>query len=134
MAHHAFVGPVHRGKSSAPVKPDLPEIDDSALLSVRHCECGDTRGQRIGRPTEGLPAPNSPADAVRKPAQVSFWLLEPVTDAAMTYFYAQLFAMDTEIRAMFPAAMDLQRRRFFEALGPIADAQQSQADRDRLVP
>jgi hypothetical protein len=49
----------------------------------------------------------------------------------MTYFYAQLFAMDTEIRAMFPAAMDLQRRRFFEALGRIADAQQSQADRDR---
>jgi len=34
----------------------------------------------------------------------------------MTYFYAQLFAMDTEIRAMFPAAMDVQRRRFFEAL------------------
>jgi hemoglobin-like flavoprotein len=66
----------------------------------------------------------------------------------MTYFYAQLFAMDTEIRAMFPAAMDLQRRRFFEALGRIADAQPSQADaqpsqadaepsqadRDRLVP
>jgi hemoglobin-like flavoprotein len=52
----------------------------------------------------------------------------------MTYFYAQLFAMDTEIRAMFPAAMDLQRRRFFEALGRIAEAQQSQADRDRLVP
>jgi len=44
----------------------------------------------------------------------------------MTYFYAQLFAMDTEIRAMFPAAMDVQRRRFFEALGRIADAQQSQ--------
>jgi NAD(P)H-flavin reductase/hemoglobin-like flavoprotein len=52
----------------------------------------------------------------------------------MTYFYAQLFAMDTEIRAMFPAAMDVQRRRFFEALGRIADAQQSQAARDRLVP
>jgi len=28
----------------------------------------------------------------------------------MTYFYAQLFAMDAEIRAMFPAAMDLLRR------------------------
>jgi hemoglobin-like flavoprotein len=52
----------------------------------------------------------------------------------MTYFYAQLFAMDTEIRAMFPAAMDVQRRRFFEALGRIADAQQSQAARDRLMP
>jgi len=69
----------------------------------------------------------------RNPAQVSFWLLEPVADAAMTYFYAQLFAMDTEIRAMFPAAMDVQRRRFFEALGRIAGAQQSQADRDHLV-
>jgi hypothetical protein len=65
---------------------------------------------------EGLPAPKVPADAVRNPSQVSFWLLEPVADAAMTYFCAQLFAMDTEIRAMFPAAMDLQRRRFFEAL------------------
>jgi hypothetical protein len=54
---------------------------------------------------KAFPAPNSPADAVRNPAQVSFWLLEPVADAAMTYFYAQLFAMDTEIRAMFPAAM-----------------------------
>ena len=52
----------------------------------------------------------------------------------MTYFYAQLFTMDTEIRAMFPAAMDVQRRRFFEALGRIADAQPSQVDRDRLVP
>ena len=52
----------------------------------------------------------------------------------MTYFYAQLFAMDTEIRAMFPAAMDVQRRRFFQALSQIADAQESQQDRDRLVP
>src|SRR5436305_11128924 len=92
-------------------------------------------------PAEGYPAPARPDDAARNPAQVSFWLLEPVADAAMTYFFAQLFAMDTEIRAMFPAAMDLQRRRFFEALGRIADAQPSradaepsQADRDRLVP
>ncbi len=52
----------------------------------------------------------------------------------MTYCYAQLFAVDTEIRAMFPAAMDVQRRRFFRALSHIAAAQESQADRDRLVP
>ena len=52
----------------------------------------------------------------------------------MTYFYAQLFAMDTEIRAMFPAAMDVQRTRFFQALSDIAAAQQSQQDRDNLVP
>src|ERR1700719_228686 len=84
-------------------------------------------------PPEGYPAPASPGDPARNPAQISFWLLEPVADAAMTYFYAQLFTLDTEIRAMFPAAMDVQRRRFFEALGRIADAQQSQAGRDRLV-
>jgi hypothetical protein len=95
---------------------------------------GIPAGDESARPDEGLPASNSPADAVRNPAQVSFWLLEPVSDAAMTYFYAQLFAMDTEIRAMFPAAMDVQRRRFFEALGRIADAQQSQAGRGHLVP
>ena len=36
----------------------------------------------------------APADAVRNPAQVSFWLLEPIADAAMTYFYAQLSGPD----------------------------------------
>ena len=46
----------------------------------------------------------------------------------MTYFYGQLFAMDTEIRAMFPAAMDVQRKRFFRALVRIA---QDQGDRGR---
>src|SRR6266699_5571944 len=91
-------------------------------------------GDESDSQTGGFVTPNSQGDAARNPAQVSFWLLESAADAAMTYFYAQLFAMDTEIRAMFPAAMDLQRRRFFEALGRIAGAQQSQADRDRLVP
>jgi hypothetical protein len=52
----------------------------------------------------------------------------------MTYFYAQLFMMDTEIQAMLPATMDMPRRRFFQALSHIAAAQQSQQDRGRLVP
>lgn len=45
--------------------------------------------------------------------------LEAAADAAMNYFYGQLFAMDNEIAAMFPAAMDIQRRRFFRALSRI---------------
>jgi NAD(P)H-flavin reductase len=73
--------------------------------------------------TEGFPVPSSPGDAVRNPAQDSFWLLEPTADAAMTYFYAQLFAIDSEIGAMFPAAMDVQRKRFFQALARIAAGQ-----------
>jgi hemoglobin-like flavoprotein len=35
---------------------------------------------------------------------------------------------------MFPAAMDVQRRRFFQAISHIAAAQESQQDRDSLVP
>src|SRR5271169_7115698 len=76
---------------------------------------------------EGFPVPNSAGDADQNPAQVSFWLLEPAADAAMTYFYGQLFAMDSEIRAMFPAAMDVQRRRFFRALVRIARDQDDPA-------
>jgi NAD(P)H-flavin reductase/hemoglobin-like flavoprotein len=48
----------------------------------------------------------------------------------MTYFYGQLFAMDTEIGAMFPAAMPVQRMRFFQALTRIAAGQE---DRDTLI-
>jgi NAD(P)H-flavin reductase/hemoglobin-like flavoprotein len=54
------------------------------------------------------------------PALTSFSRLTPHADAAMTYFYGQLFAMDPEIAAMFPAGLDSQRRRFFRALGLIA--------------
>ena len=45
----------------------------------------------------------------------------------MTYFYGQLFAMDTEVRAMFPAAMDLQRAHFFRALTQIASGDDESA-------
>jgi NAD(P)H-flavin reductase/hemoglobin-like flavoprotein len=48
-------------------------------------------------------------------------------DSAMTYFYGQLFAMDTEVRAMFPAAMDLQRAHFFRALTRIASGHDESA-------
>jgi len=38
----------------------------------------------------------------------------------MTYFYGRLFAAEPEISAMFPAAMDGQRHRFYRALQQIA--------------
>jgi NAD(P)H-flavin reductase/hemoglobin-like flavoprotein len=49
----------------------------------------------------------------------------------MTYFYGQLFAMDTEIAATFPAGMDIQRRHLFSALTRIAAGQDDPAG---LVP
>ena len=63
--------------------------------------------------------PQRTVDSVVDSAQRSFFLLEEDADAAMTYFYGQLFAMDAEIRAMFPPAMDPQRMRFFRALTRI---------------
>ena len=70
---------------------------------------------------------NRTGHVARNPAQVSLFLLEPTADAAMTYFYGQLFAMDTEIRAMFPPAMGVQRGRFFRALVRIAAGQDDPA-------
>jgi NAD(P)H-flavin reductase len=64
----------------------------------------------------------------RNPAQASFSRLESAADAAMNYFYGQLFAMEPEIAAMFPAGLDVQRRRMFHALRKIAE------NGDDLVP
>src|ERR1700677_300473 len=49
-----------------------------------------------------------------------FFLTEAASDAAMTYFYGRLFAAEPEIRAMFPATMAVQRRRFYDAICRIA--------------
>jgi NAD(P)H-flavin reductase/hemoglobin-like flavoprotein len=44
----------------------------------------------------------------------------------MTYFYGHLFAAESEIRAMFPAAMDAQRQRFYRALCRILASEPGQ--------
>ncbi|MGH3169055.1 MAG: FAD-binding oxidoreductase [Trebonia sp.] len=49
-----------------------------------------------------------------------FFLTEASSDAAMTYFYGRLFAAEPEIRAMFPATMAVQRRRFYQVICRIA--------------
>lgn len=54
------------------------------------------------------------------PVTSSFFLNNAVSDVAMTYFYAHLFAAEPEISAMFPAAMHVQRQRFYRALCRIA--------------
>jgi NAD(P)H-flavin reductase/hemoglobin-like flavoprotein len=59
-----------------------------------------------------------PADA--NPLSRLFALIDPVSDSAMTYFYGHLFAIEPQTRAMFPPAMDAQRKRFYQALTRIA--------------
>ncbi|WP_082015639.1 globin domain-containing protein [Streptacidiphilus jiangxiensis] len=46
----------------------------------------------------------------------SLAVVEPVADRATAHFYAGLFLARPELRALFPAAMDVQRDRLFRAL------------------
>src|SRR6266480_5367183 len=87
MDHRAQVRPVHRENLRRRLNPTCRKP-----MIALCCWCDTVSvvmpaGDQSARPDEGLPVPNSPADAARNPAQVSFWLLEPVADAAMTYFY-----------------------------------------------
>ncbi|GAA4858450.1 globin domain-containing protein [Kitasatospora terrestris] len=43
-------------------------------------------------------------------------VVEPVADRATAHFYALIFVNHPEVRALFPAAMDVQRDRLFHAL------------------
>src|SRR5260370_41185230 len=134
MAHHTHVRPVHCENLQRRLNPTCRKSMVALCCWCDTVSVVMSAGDESARQNVGVPAPSRPGEAIRNPAQVSFWLLEPAADAAMTYFYAQLFAMDTEIRAMFPAAMDVQRRRFFHALSQIAATANSQDERDKLVP
>src|SRR6266568_4304839 len=120
MAHHAHVRPVHCENLQRRLNPTCRKSMVALCCWCDTVSVVMSAGDESARQNVGIPAPSRPGDAIRNPAQVSFWLLEPAADAAMTYFYAQLFAMDTEIRAMFPAAMDVQRRALIATLQRFA--------------
>jgi NAD(P)H-flavin reductase/hemoglobin-like flavoprotein len=48
--------------------------------------------------------------------KLSLEALAPKADRVVGYFYAVLFTVDPSLRDLFPAAMDLQRDRLFQAL------------------
>lgn len=61
----------------------------------------------------------TPAAAAGNPLGRLFAAVDSVSDSAMTYFYGHLFAIEPQARAMFPPAMDGQRKRFYQALTRI---------------
>ncbi|HEY6790794.1 MAG TPA: FAD-binding oxidoreductase [Trebonia sp.] len=64
-----------------------------------------------------MPAATSPDEIpAGPPGMTTFFLMDGLPEAAMTYFYGHLFAAEPEIRGMFPAAMGIQHRRFYQAL------------------
>ena len=106
MAHHADV---HCENLQCRLNPAC-RTSILTLQLARHCECGDTGRRRIGRQAEGSPAPNGHGDAVRNPAQVSFWPLEPAVDAANDILLRATLCHGRRNTAIFPAAMDVQLR------------------------
>jgi ferredoxin-NADP reductase/hemoglobin-like flavoprotein len=60
-----------------------------------------------------------PATSAGNPLGRLLAAIDPVSDSAMTYFYGHLFAIEPQARAMFPPAMDGQRKRFYQALTRI---------------
>jgi ferredoxin-NADP reductase/truncated hemoglobin YjbI len=65
------------------------------------------------------PSPGTPAAAQADPLGRLLAAIDPVSDSAMTYFYGHLFAIEPQVRAMFPPAMDAQRKRFYQSLTRI---------------
>ena len=58
----------------------------------------------------------------------SFAHIEPVAEKAMAYFYGRLFAVNPDLRVLFPLAMDRHRDRFFRALARLVWSLDSPAE------
>jgi NAD(P)H-flavin reductase/truncated hemoglobin YjbI len=65
------------------------------------------------------PPPGTPAAGQADPLGRLLAAIDPVSDSAVTYFYGHLFAIEPQVRAMFPPAMDGQRKKFYQALTRI---------------
>ncbi|WP_405012264.1 globin domain-containing protein [Kitasatospora sp. NBC_01539] len=65
-------------------------------------------------PSESADRPPTPRDLAL--IRDTLAVVEPVADRATAHFYALLFVHHPEVRALFPAAMDVQRDRLFHAL------------------
>ncbi|MFB8170482.1 globin domain-containing protein [Kitasatospora purpeofusca] len=88
--------------AAAPVAPpaaDAPQVPPQAAVTEP-------------RDAAELPPTARDIELIR----TSLAVVEPVADRATAHFYALIFLGHPEIRALFPAAMDVQRDRLFRAL------------------
>ncbi|MGK4582182.1 globin domain-containing protein [Kitasatospora sp. HPMI-4] len=126
---------------AAPPRPELPggvafpalpalgsapgSAFGSASGSAPRSASGSAPGFAPGFPA--LPSSASGRGAQQPPTARDIELIrhclaavEPVADRATAHFYALLFLRHPEIRALFPAAMDVQRDRLFRSLLMVA--------------
>ncbi|WP_395295113.1 globin domain-containing protein [Kitasatospora hibisci] len=115
------------GPATGPLFPDAPGLNwagpgDSWSRAWALQTVGDSR------PAPDVAAAAAPAADLRTAAEqpptardvelirASLAVVEPVADRATAHFYALIFLHHPEVRALFPAAMDVQRDRLFRAL------------------
>ncbi|WP_079198634.1 globin domain-containing protein [Streptomyces sp. CB03911] len=99
------------GPAAGPVP--VPEPRAQAVPAA--ATAGGTVGGTTGAPAAGqdeLPPTARDIGLIRDTLAV----VEPVADRATAHFYALIFLHHPEVRALFPAAMDVQRDRLFRAL------------------
>ncbi|WP_197085167.1 globin domain-containing protein [Saccharothrix sp. ST-888] len=102
---------------AAPARPELPGGSAFPALPALAARPGSpalpqpVAAAPAGRAVEQLPTARD-IELIRSCLAV----VEPVADRATAHFYALLFLHHPEIRALFPAAMDVQRDRLFRSL------------------
>lgn len=98
------------GAVSTHVTDDPAASRQAALAEARDPAGGSQAGHGRAEPA----ASGKPIDS--RLLKKSFAQLEPQSDKATAYFYGNLFVRNPDIRALFPLAMNGQRRRLFDGL------------------
>ncbi|MCX4686708.1 FAD-binding oxidoreductase [Kitasatospora purpeofusca] len=91
------------GAASPDVSPDAPPVGQAPQAPAA-----------LPEPRDAAELPPTARDI--ELIRTSLAVVEPVADRATAHFYALIFLGHPEIRALFPAAMDVQRDRLFRAL------------------
>jgi len=102
----------------------------SERAAVSGPERGDPAGAQQATATEpeAAAASGDGTDAGIAAIRRTFASVAAAGDAAVGYFYAQLFVRDPKLRNLFPPAMDEQRDRLFHALARIIETLTSPED------
>ncbi|WP_327073752.1 FAD-binding oxidoreductase [Kitasatospora purpeofusca] len=93
------------GATSPDVSPDAPPAAEAPQAPLPAA---------LPEPRDAAELPPTARDI--ELIRTSLAVVEPVADRATAHFYALIFLGHPEIRALFPAAMDVQRDRLFRAL------------------
>ncbi|MEY9870799.1 ferredoxin-NADP reductase/hemoglobin-like flavoprotein [Streptacidiphilus sp. MAP12-33] len=116
--------PMPQGIPSSPLPPPPMPLPGSVVavvpLAARQ-KAAAARQAAAERSAAAGPAADDTGSVGPTPQDIvlirrSLGLVEPVADRATAHFYAVLFLSRPELRALFPAAMDVQRDRLFRAL------------------